>query len=75
MSDVHPQDLREMFWILETNGSSREIGGGADMVLQSPDGVSIARQSSAHSLPPIMKPNTLLRLRLAKELSVTNLEL
>ena len=35
LTNVQPQDLGEMLWILETDGSSRAVGGGAGMVLKS----------------------------------------
>ena len=43
MSDVQSRDIDETLWILETDGSSRAIGGGAGMVLQSLEGLSIAQ--------------------------------
>ena len=42
MSDVQPGDLYETLLILETDGSSRTVGRGAGMVLQSLEGLSIA---------------------------------
>ena len=33
MSDVQPHDVNETLWILETNGLSKVVGGGAGMVL------------------------------------------
>ena len=43
MSDVQPRDIDETLWILETDGLSKAIGGGAGMVLQSLKGLSIAQ--------------------------------
>ena len=43
MSDVQPQDIGKVIWILETNGSSKVVGGGASMVLQFLEGLSIAQ--------------------------------
>ena len=42
MSDVKPHDIGETLRILETDGLSRAVGGGAGMVLQSSEGLSIA---------------------------------
>ena len=43
ISDLQPRDISETLWILETDGSSRAMGGGAGMVLQSLEGLSIAQ--------------------------------
>ena len=42
MSNVQPQDIGKTLWILKTIGSSRADRGGAGMVLQSLEGLSIA---------------------------------
>ena len=36
MSDVNPRELYGPSWLLETEGSSRAMKGGAGMILQSP---------------------------------------
>ena len=51
MSDVQPQDIGKVIWILETDGSSKAVGGGASMVLQFLEGLSIAQVT----LKPSMK--------------------
>ena len=43
MLDVQSRDLFETLWVPETDISSRAAGGGANMVLQSPKGLSIAK--------------------------------
>ena len=78
MSDVQARDLCEMSWILETDSSSRAVGGGVGMVLQSPEGLPIAQAvmfAFAASNNKVEYKVVLLGLRLVKELSVTNLEL
>ena len=78
MSDVQPRDLGETLWILETDGSSRAVRGGVGMVPQSPEGSSIAQAVKFAFIASNNEADyeaVLLGLRLAKELSVTNLEL
>ena len=78
MLDVQPQEVNKTLWILETNGSSKAIGGGADMILQSPEGLSIAHAikfAFVASNNEAEYEAVLLGLRLAKELLVVNLEL
>ena len=43
MSDIKPRDIGEMLWILKIDGSSRAVGGGVGIVLQSLEGLSIAQ--------------------------------
>ena len=43
MSDVRPRDVGEKLWILEIDGSSKAVGGGVGMILQCPEGLSIAQ--------------------------------
>ena len=75
---MQPRDLSETLWILETDDSSRVVGGGASMVLQSLEGLSIAQAvklAFAASNNEVEYEVVLLGLRLAKELLVANLEL
>ena len=77
LSDVQPRYLSETLWILETNDSSRVVGGGASMVLQSSEGLSITQ---AVKFALVASNNeakyevVLLELPLAKKLLVANLE-
>ena len=41
--EVQAQELGNELWILEIGGSSRTKGGGAGMVLRSPDGLTIVQ--------------------------------
>ena len=41
MSDVRPRDVDETLWILKSDGSSKVMRGGVDVVLQSLEGLSI----------------------------------
>ena len=78
MSNVRPRNVGEPLWILETDGSPKVAGRGASMVLQSPKGLSIAQAikfTFAASNNEAKYKVVLLGLRLAKELSVMNLEL
>ena len=43
LSYVSKGSLFDHLWILETNGSSKAIGGGAGMVLQSPKGLLVTQ--------------------------------
>ena len=77
-SEVHPQEVRDKRWILETDGSSRMQGGGPGMVLRTPEGSTIVQ---AVKLGFVVSNNEaeyeviLLRLRVAKWLSIAALEL
>ena len=78
MSDVRPRDVDETLWILKSDGSSKAMRGGVDVVLQSLEGLSITQvvkfvftASNNEAEYEVM----LLGLRLAKELSIVNLEL
>ena len=42
LSDVSRGSLPDHLWILETNESSKTVGGGAGMVLLSPEGLLVA---------------------------------
>ena len=78
MSNVRPRNVVKTLWILETDGSSKAAGGGADMVLQSLEGLSIAQDikfTFTASNNEAEYEIVLLRLWLAKELSVVNLGL
>ena len=80
MLDVQPCDLYGMTWLLETDGSSKAVGGRVGMVLQSSkaEGLSVAQAVKFVFPSSNYKAEyevVLLRLRLAKELSITNLEL
>ena len=78
MSYVLPRDVGETLWILETDGSSKVGRGRAGMVLQSLEGLSIfqvVKFTFTASNNEAMYEAMLLGLRLAKELSVVNLEL
>ena len=75
---VRPRDIDKKLWILKTDGSSKAVGGGAGMVLLSPEGLSIAQAvkfAFTTSNNEAGYEAMLLGLRLAKELSVVNLEL
>ena len=78
MSNVRPRDVGKTLWILETNGLSKPVRGGAGMILQSPKGLSIA-QAVKFAFDAFNKEveyeAVLLELRLAKELSIVNLKL
>ena len=75
ISDIRPCDIGEALWILEIDGSSKAAGGGANMVLQPPKGLSIAQ---AVKFTFLISNNEaeyealLLRLQVAKELSVSH---
>ena len=76
MSNVQPRDFSKPLWILEIDGSSaaREVG----MVLQYLEGLSIAQAVKflfSISNNEAEYEVVLLGLRVAKELSVMNLEL
>ena len=43
MSDVRPRDVGENLWILEIDCSSKAVRGGVGMILQCPEGLSIAQ--------------------------------
>ena len=75
---MEPRDLGETLWIFETDDSSRALRGGAIMVLQSSEGLSIAQVvkfAFVASNNEVEYEVVLLGLRLAKELLVANLEL
>ena len=77
MSNVRHHDVGKTLWILETDGSSKAVEGGANMVLQSLEGLSISQAvkfAFAASNNKAEYEAMLLGLRLAKELSVMNLE-
>ena len=78
MSDVQPLDVGKTLWILETDGLSKAVGRGADMILQSPEGLSIAQAikfTFAASNNEAVYEAMLLGPQFAKELSIVNLEL
>ena len=67
-----------MLWVFETDGSSRVVVGGADIVLQSSEGLSVAQVIKFAYMASNNEAEyeaVLLGLRLAKELFFTNLEL
>ena len=71
-----------MLWVLETDGSSRVVVGGAYIVLQSSEGLSVAQvikfaymASNNEAESEAESEAVLLGLRLSKELFVTNMEL
>ena len=77
MSNVQPRDFSKPLWILEIDGSSK-AAREVDMVLQYLEGLSIAQ--AVKFLFTISNNEAeykvvLLGLRVAKELSVMNLEL
>ena len=74
MSNMRPHDINKPLWILETNGSSKAAKGGAGMVLQSPEGSHVTH-AVKFSFFISNNEAVLLGLRVAKELSVMNLEL
>ena len=43
LSEMSKDSLPEPRWILETDGSSKAVGGGAGMVLQSLEGLLVAQ--------------------------------
>ena len=76
MSNIRPRDIGEKLWILETDGSSKAIGGGFDMILQSLEGLSIAQAVKFAfdvSNNEVEYKAVLLELQMAKELSIMNL--
>ena len=76
--DVQPQDIGETLWILETDRSSKAVGGGISMVLQSLEGLSITQAvkfAFSTSNNEIEYEAVLLGLWLTKELSIMHLEL
>ena len=78
MSNIRPRDIGEKLWILETDGSSKAIGGGVDMILQSLEGLSITQAVKFAfdvSNNEVEYKAVLLELQMAKELSIMNLEL
>ena len=78
LSDVSKSSLLESLWILETDGSSKEIGGRASMVLQSLEGLMVAQAvkfSFSISNNEVEYEVVLLGLQVAKALSITSLEL
>ena len=71
---MQPRDLDEMLWSFETNDSSRAVGGGSSIILQSPEGLSFAQAvkfAFVASNNEAKYEVVLLGLRLAKELLVT----
>ena len=73
MLDMPKDDISELLWILETNGSSKAVGGGVGMVLQSLEGFPIAQivKFSFSFLNDEAKYQAvLLSLQVAKELFV-----
>ena len=78
LSDVQSRAQGDTLWVLETEGPSRVVEGGADIVLQPSKGLSVAQAVKFSFLASNNEAKyeaVLLRLRLAKELSITNLEL
>ena len=55
LSDVFKDSLLEPLWILETNGSSKAIGGKASIVLQSPRVYWLPRRLCSYFQFQIMK--------------------
>ena len=77
MSNVQLLDVGKTLWILETDGSSKAMGGGSGMVLQSTKGLSIiqAGKFTFNASNNEAEYESMLNgLWLAKELSVVNLE-
>ena len=77
ISDMLPHDISELLWILETDGSPKVVGG-AGMILQSVEGLLVTHAikfSFSISNNEAEYKAIFLRLRVAKELSVLNLEL
>ena len=73
MLDMPKDDISESLWILETNGSSKAVGGGVGMVLQSLEGfpiTQIVKFSFAILNSEAKYEAVLLSLQVAKELFV-----
>ena len=43
ISNMRQNGINELLWILETDGSSKAAGGGASMVLHSPEGLHVTQ--------------------------------
>ena len=78
LSYVSKDNIPKPLWILETNGSSKAVGGRAGIVLQSLEGLLIS-QAIKFSFPisnnKVEYKVVLLVLQVAKALSITSLEL